>query len=294
MATENDVQVSRQLEATKQKIEQDRRERIARHKQAIAEQLSRVRDEDFAAPGASRLNIFAEGDSWFDYPFLNDVIDCIRNAGRPTPEILSLAHYGDVTTNMLGVENRQRIVDMLTDCDNGDFDALLFSGGGNDLVGDQFCLWVKDYVAGIDPSNGVQRERLANILGVVESAYIDLFQIRDRLASECVVFVHAYDFAQPTGKGVCSVGPWLKPSLDYRQWTGYAQAAAVVKEVLLEFHSLLLRLEQSHRNVVYVRTQGTLNANMDWGNELHPNEQGFQKIGGVFLAALRHRFPGRI
>jgi hypothetical protein len=70
-------------------------------------------------------------------------------------------------------------------------------------------------------------------------------------------------------------------------------AAAVVKEVLLAFDPLLTRLEQQQRNVVYVRTQGTLSP-ADWANELHPTEQGFSKIADVFLHSLRARFPGRI
>jgi hypothetical protein len=43
---------------------------------------------------------------------------------------------------------------------NGKFDAILFSGGGNDLVGDQFRLWLNDADA---PRNGgakVKRGRL--------------------------------------------------------------------------------------------------------------------------------------
>lgn len=118
---------------------------------------------------------------------------------------------------MLGTENRKRITDALADKENGTFDALLFSGGENDLVGEQFCLWIKDHSPSAVPRDAIQRNRLEAILRVVESAYVDLFQIRDTLAPNCVVFIHAYDFAQPSGKGVCNVGPWLKTSLDYRQ-----------------------------------------------------------------------------
>ncbi len=32
----------------------------------------------------------------------------------------------------------------------------------------------------------------------------------------------------------------------------------------------------------------------DWANELHPTEQGFNKIAALFLQALRKKFPGRI
>jgi len=32
----------------------------------------------------------------------------------------------------------------------------------------------------------------------------------------------------------------------------------------------------------------------NWANELHPTEQGFNKIAALFLQALRKKFPGRI
>jgi hypothetical protein len=32
----------------------------------------------------------------------------------------------------------------------------------------------------------------------------------------------------------------------------------------------------------------------DWANELHPYPQGFQKLAGKFVDALRSKFPGRI
>ena len=100
--------------------------------------------------------------------------------------------------------------------------------------------------------------------------------------------------AQPNGKGVCGIGPWLKPSLDFRGWNKPAQAAQIVKEVLQEFDKVLTQFEHDHNDVVYVRTQGTLSPNSDWTNELHPNKKGFAKIAGVFLEALKAKFQGRI
>lgn len=281
------------VEALQTQIEQERQTRIAEHQRAVAE---RGLSKGILALGVGRgpLNIFAEGDSWFDYPLSRDTIGWLRADGSPHPEILSLAHHGDAATEMLGVTQRQRIIDNLRNEANGAFDALLFSGGGNDIAGDQFCLWLTQFVAGGDPGAAVNRQRLANMIGVIHAAYVDLIEIRNAINPDCLIFFHSYDFAQPTGRGVCGLGPWLKPSLDIRGWTNFSKAAQIVKEVLLSFDQLLAYLEQQHKNIVYVRTQGTLSANSDWANELHPTEQGFRKMAGIFLGALRKRFPGRI
>jgi hypothetical protein len=281
------------IQARQASIATERQTRIAAHKLNVTARGLRQQDLTARVAGTP-LNMFAEGDSWFDYPLSRDTIGWVRSDGTPEPEILSLAHYGDIASQMLGVAQRQRIIENLQDPDNGAFDALLFSGGGNDIAGDQFVLWITQYVAGANPAYAVDAQRLADILGVVKAAYIDLIEIRDSVAPNCVIFVHAYDFAQPSGQGVCGLGPWLKPSLDFRGWTDPVSAAAIVKDVLLSLDKLLVQLEQQYHNVVYVRTQGTLTPATDWANELHPTEPGFNKIAQVFLRALRTRFPGRI
>jgi hypothetical protein len=281
------------IQAQQTRVAVERQSRIAEHKLKVTARGLHQRDLE-ARAAAAPLNMFAEGDSWFDYPLSSDTLGWLRSDGAPEPEILSLAHYGDQASQMLGVSQRKRIIENLQDPDNGVFDALLFSGGGNDLAGDQFVLWVTQYVAGADPAYAVDAQRLADILGVVKAAYIDLIEVRDSIAPNCVIFLHAYDFAQPTGIGVCGLGPWLKPSLDFRGWTDPTKAAAIVKVVLLSLDKLLVQLEQQYKNVVYVRTQGTLTPATDWANELHPTEPGFNKIAQVFLRALRTRFPGRI
>ncbi len=280
---------------TRQQIEQERAQRIAQHKQAISAHKLAA-----AAPGApTPLNLFADGDSWFDYPLPvlspNDTISSIGKHGAPHPFLLNLAHYGDEARDDLGVQQRQRIIANLTDPDNGTFDAILFSGGGNDTVGNPFCLWINDYAPGMTPSQGINVPRLGDVLGVVRSAYDDLISIRDQHAPQCPVFIHAYDFAIPNGVGVCdnTIGPWLKPSLDFRGWTDLNAATQVVKEFLLQFRNSLVQIAAAHNNVVYVETQGTLAAN-EWANELHPTPGGFDKIAAKFLAAIRQKFPGRI
>lgn len=137
--------------------------------------------------------------------------------------------------------------------------------------------------------------RLGAALGIVRSAYEDLISIRDQFAPQCPLFIHTYDFAIPDGRGVCddTIGPWLKPSLDYRGWKDPARAGQVVKEFLLQFKATLLQIAAAHKNVICVETQGTLGPN-DWCNELHPSPGGFDKIAAKFLAALKAVFPKRI
>lgn len=285
-----------------------RAERVRRHQEAVKKIFPSGSVPGVSLPPASvaqPLNIFADGDSWFDYPLPtpltpSDVIAQIKMLGDPSPLILNLAHHGDTATAVLGIAQRKRMIEKLSDPNNGKFDAILMSAGGNDIAGEQFCLWLNKYQNGFSPADGLDMARLRHILGVVESAFIDLIDIRDSLPmygadDKPVIFMHGYDFPWPDGSNVCGVGPWLQPSLQYRKWTDIPTGAQIVKQVLLELDKLLSSLEQRFPKVVYVKTQGTLGyGNAQWANELHPNPNGFKQIAAKFVVALRNVFPGKI
>ena len=290
------------LQAFRQQVDATLQQRIATHKAAVA-----TRGLMAMSPATRPLILLADGNSWFDYPLSDDlpipsdIIVQLQNVMAPVPTILDLAHYGDATTELLGVTKRNRLRDALQDPDYGAFDAILFSGGGNDLVGDQFRLWLRDAAAaGNDPTAALNQAALSDILGIVQTAYEDLIALRNDVARGTPIFVHAYDFAQPSGKGVCSLGPWLFPSLQSRGWmqttspADQAIGATIIKLILTEFYKLLraFALDPTN-NVVLVETQGVLDPATDWANELHPKPPGFAAMAARFVAALATRFPGR-
>ncbi len=252
------------------------------------------------AAGTGRLNLLAEGDSWFDYPLTGSnpllpsgVVAQLPAVLAPDPVVLSLAHYGDTTTEMLGVDQRRRLIAALIDPAHGTFDALLFSGGGNDIAGAQFRLWLHDANAG---GGAVNLVALDHVLGVIMAAYEDLVALRDQHRATLPIFLHAYDFALPTGTGVCGIGPWLRPSLEDRGWMAHgdtpARGAPIVRDMLSRFRDRLAAFANSQRHVVLVETQGLLDAD-EWANELHPTPAGFRKVAEAFAAALIAHFPGR-
>ena len=239
------------------------------------------------------LRILAEGDSWFRYPLDGGgVIHRLQKAiGIP---ILNLATPGDEVRYMLGVKERKDLESVLhkAKTKGEPFDVLLFSGGGNDIVGDAMCLWVKTWDPAHTPAEHLDTVRFGKILGVVHSAYEDFFATVKDVSPSTRVLVHEYDFALPTGKRVCFHGPWLKPSLDFRRFPALAQRAALVKEMLLQFKALITQLA-ARPNVTLIPTQGTLTASQ-WANELHPTPAGFDAITLKFRTALKAAFPGRI
>ncbi len=316
------IQRQTSFEALKLQIRQDKAERIVafRAKRNSALRMSSLQATsaqnspealaatpglpsrtDASAASTGPIYLLAQGDSWFDYPLpvpkfdQSDVIAHLKSLPNSPPNILSLAHHGETTEDMLGVSKLDELIENLKAPENGGFDGILFSGGGNDLAGNQFRLWVQEASqVNSNPTQALYQPRVDAIMGVVKAGYDDLIQARDTFAPGIPIFAHGYDFAIPTGIGVCGVGPWLKPSLDDRNWSNLSQGQSIVKEILIQFMNLLTAYQaNSTNNFILVPTQGAL-LSTDWANELHPTPDGFAKIAARFTASLQDAFPGRV
>jgi hypothetical protein len=247
------------------------------------------------------LRILPEGDSWFEYPLPITHGDGVIYQLEQLLgyEVANMARHGLEVEQMMGLAIRQDIIARLTD-DRVRFDALLFSGGGNDIVGDQFCIWLKDFPPVPPPEQMLDTNAVNSDLAILEAEYRELLNIRNQYSPDTVVFTHAYDFSPIIGKGVCGVGPWLKPSLNYAyEHLGVANPDpadefVVVKTVLRMFGTMLNRIaaDPTVDKFVVVPTQGTLIPDAsDWQNEIYPSSAGFIKIAKKFQAALANVFP---
>lgn len=296
----------------RRRLEVERRKEKRRRTQEYAATLRLLKTRGVKAPaGAARargaaaagviaapLQVFAEGDSWFDYPkpfFGGGVIPRLENLiGVP---ILNLAKAGDEVRFMLGVDERRELITQLTNgCPaGGPWDALLFSGGGNDIVDDPMCLWVRDYDPAVPPANLIHQPRFDTALALVRAGYEDLIAVRDAVSPATHLVFHCYDFALPDGRGICNMGPWLKPTFDLRGFPSQATRFAVVKAMLQQFALMLQTLAAGHAGVSVINGQGLLAPQTaSWDNELHPEGAGFAKHAALFRQTLKAVFPGRV
>jgi len=281
------------------------------------------------AGAPAQLVMLAHGDSWFDYPLngndisldgstdivqqldpdsTNDenILSARTGAPQPPPPIIhNVSHWGYATTDEMSRAGQQDLRNALDNYWNPTGqkpDAILFSGGGNDIVGDQFAIYL-DYAPPTPVvGQGLNMDRFEGALARVEASYDCLFAFRDKyIGHDVPIFAHAYDFAIPNGTYIdleCArMGPWLKPSLTdcgYKYEEVPQVCRAIVKTALQEFRKRLKTLEGTTNNFYMVETQGTLTNDSLWGNELHPTGDGFAMMADKFRDALRVHFPGRI
>jgi hypothetical protein len=269
-----------------------------------------IRSAAGAPPPSAPLMVLAHGDSWFDYPldgncpslFCTDLTVQLQSMGNVNPHILNLSQWGDATTAEMSLPKQQRMITALQESANwidGKPDAILFSGGGDDIAGNQFCNFLDYAGAG---GTGLDETRFKGALDMIEASYRDLFAFRDRYATDVPIFGHCYDFPIPNGRGALpTVGPWLQPSLLFCGYSSIPHGMAILRQALTEFKGLLAKLASEadatgklKNNFILIDTQGTLDPAADWANELHPYPNGFRKLAERFVSALRSHFPHRI
>jgi hypothetical protein len=255
------------------------------------------------------LDFLAIGDSWFEYPLYDNgplleetgvvAQSQLGSMGNPPPVILNQALHGQATTAILSWENQEKLITLLDDKNQwlnqttGLPDAILMSGGGDDLVGDQLAIYL-DYGGG-----GLNSARFQGALDSVKASYMDLFAFRDVFARGVPVVGHCYDYAIPNGVvPVCVPTAWLQPSLEFAGYN-YAEGLAIVQKMIDLFHDMLASLASiASNNFKLIDTRNTVTRDSTsptgWANEIHPKFGGFSAVANKFLVELRAQFPNRI
>jgi hypothetical protein len=246
--------------------------------------------------------LVAEGDSWFDYPPGFDVLDQLEDFGY---KVHSVASAGATVEQMVyGPDNDQKMADFfkrdpsqlaetLRHIREEEPAAVLFSGGGNDIAGNELLPLLNHKNAGGDPLRMEMVNGLFNVtlkqgyrtfLGMVKEE-------AKRQGRTIPVIGHGYDYAIPDGRGVINVlgfhflGPWLAPSLNKK---GYNEAEGfpIICRLIDAQNNMIQSLRAEFSFFHPVELRGTLTKRSEWVNELHPTNAGFKKVAHKFWTKL--------
>lgn len=239
--------------------------------------------EDKAVPGT----LIAEGDSWFDYLPGTDLIDCLRNYHDYA--IDNYAKAGDTLENMIygtGINKRFERVSPTIDKVLRRLGELkpkvfLFSGGGNDVAGEEFESYLNHKSSGLP----VVREQFVNnmINNVFRKYFEDLIDKVAVVSPQTHIVVHGYGRTAPTGEGVdvfffTFAGPWLKPALAKKGIFDFAEQRNAVFTLIDKYNEMLRELAHHRRNFHYVDLRDMLDPDRDWANELHLHNSAFARV----------------
>ena len=224
-------------------------------------------------PGAAR--IVSEGDSWFQHPLIEDVIDHLYDHYN----IRSLGAAGDTLIN---IENKREYREAIQKENPA---AFLLSGLGNDIMAD-FEKRLHPYF----PDNGIGPRRLLRHEPDRESyssqlkAGLDRYEAIARdLGSRhpgLAVIVHGYDYVNP-GEGKSD--RWLQEPMDHHG-IPRSEQAAIIRVIIDDLDRELKKLASRNRHVHHARCLNA--ATHPWYDEIHPTDPGFAKVAACIRAKI--------
>ena len=246
------------------------------------------------------LDFLALGDSWFEYPLdgntlsLNTaIVPQLVQIGSPSPLVLNYALHGQATTAVLSYENQERIVGAVLDDSqwvNGKPDAILVSMGGDDIVGDQFAIYL-DYLG-----SGLDTARFQAALDFVAASYKICSRCGTGLRPTCRSSATATTTRSRRRRDLLR-GPWLQPSLEYRGYN-LAQGLGIVAKMIDGFAAMVQGLAADKSNKFFlVDTRNTLQrvSGAPWAGRTNsiPIRPGYGAGGEVSLRSARVFPEGR-
>jgi lysophospholipase L1-like esterase len=243
-------------------------------------------------PGPASGVLLAEGDSWFDYPG-KDILQLLED--RYLFDVVSVANKGDRVEDMAHSPNQYeelaRQLEKLLRAGKVPR-AILLSGGGNDIAGDEFAILLNHAASGLAPLN---EDVVRGVIDVrLRAAYASIIGGVTRIVTEYLgktlpIVTHGYDYAVPDGRGFMGgfwflPGPWLEPGFRLKGHANLNANKAVVVSLIDSFNRMLndVSSDPAFKHVHYVNLRDTLRRDAgykhDWANELHPTPSGFALV----------------
>jgi hypothetical protein len=275
------------------------------HGRELATKVIKARDAKrkggLEAKGPSNGLLIAEGDSWFDYPFF-DTLERLED--KFNFEIESVAHKGDTVEAMAYDASQSATLGRLFDKlsrQSSQPRAILLSGGGNDIAGDEFAIMLNHASSGLPPLNdqvaaGIIDVRLKFAMLSVISGVTALS--RHYFGRVVPIVIHGYGHPVPDGRGYLGgawilPGPWLKPGFTQKGYPDLGTNAGLVADLLDRFNAMLQTIPGTPGlgHVTYIDLRRVLNSDLasykkSWNDELHPTKPGFEAVAAEFARVV--------
>ena len=250
--------------------------------------------------------LVSEGDSWFQFPILlDDVIDQLFRDFN----VWSVDAAGDTLQNM--VLDQPEYMDALG-AQAGNVRAFLFSGAGNDFLGEDssgrsvLTQILKSFKAGKPAEWYIETDAFARKLSFIEDCYRKVLSTVEAKYPALPVICHGYDYAIPGGSPgdprhpiYAAQDKWLgRPMREDLGITDHALQRSIVKLLIDKLNGSLAALcggnrpGGSFRNAWHVDARGTLSTLASWADELHPTDRGFAQVADKYRSVLARAIPG--
>jgi len=239
------------------------------------------------------LTIVAEGDSWFDYPFKKDILDYLIKKGYA---IKKFSQAGDTLENMIyGSKynmNGNKVIHLgqlslqetLTAVRKHKPKFVLFSGGGNDIVGSEILNYLNHKYS--RPNSLVNKKIFKVKLERMQAAIEFFIKSIKRTNPESHIIMDGYDYAKVNGKGYVLVfkwtGPWILPSMGKKAIVLKDDQKEIVRYLVDKFNEMLMKLDEKYSYFHHIDLRGKFPNEREWDNEIHLKSKGYKKVANLY------------
>ncbi|MCL3882683.1 GDSL-type esterase/lipase family protein [Marivita sp. GX14005] len=226
------------------------------------------------AGGWNGLKLVSEGDSWFQFPFLlTDVIDHLSEEHA----ILSLGAAGDTLDDLIAQD--EVVAAVMAEAP----DAVLLSGGGNDLVGGgNLAAIVRPFDPALDAAGHIT-PALTAVLSAVIGHVRSIATAVSAAAPTTPVLIHTYDHAIPDN------GKWLGRPLASQGIVDRGLQREIVRILIDRWAEALAALAREPGlagTLHVVDCRGTVPEG-GWHDELHPESGPYGTVAAKFQSVIQ-------
>jgi len=236
--------------------------------------------------------VISEGDSWFSFSDVIGQLDDPGDTGDPERQrawaLLRLEKAGDEILTVLSGGPRSKLRSYFS---RWPLDALLFSAGGNDIIGPDLPPLLAPFVAGMTAADVIRAPRFERRLRQIEDCYVELLEMLSDVGQPARVFANSYDYVRASGDkagflGIAVAGPWIRPAFEEKGIPA-ALHEPVIRLLIDSFAAMLDGVAASPvaaGRLVRAETREVVGSR--WKDEIHPNRLGAIRVAKAFEDAL--------
>lgn len=265
-------------------------------------------EQDQVDTASFAWRMLAEGDSWFSFGsfFGNSLLDALEFDQRTL--IIQTAMPGDTLSRMADWWKDLNFNNLLAGAVATPFDAILISGGGNDLInalstqtpGGGVLRLFNPNEPPMSAEDCIDEEAWAKFEKYLHANFREISKRAkgSRANSGTPVFVHTYDFATPRESGFgLGRGPWLcrafqAHNIPEMRWV------PLMDVLSSRLQALITGLD--FPNVHVIDTLGTLQRadpsdegeTAHWLNEIHPSREGYRELAKAWKKSVESVLGG--
>ncbi|PCH98345.1 MAG: hypothetical protein COB84_02295 [Rhodobacteraceae bacterium] len=217
--------------------------------------------------------IVVQGDSWVSFPFV------IQDLGRQLAQHFPTFCIGCPGDDVSDMGQPEKLDELLWSLDYTQADILILSGGGNEMIGDDFpkVLENTDAASGINQAqlNRKKTEVITGFRHIIDAALAHNPRLK--------IFIHSYDKPHPQ-KGEAWLGQVLEDAqVCPTKWQ------PICAEIIDQFDQSLLDLSAEYGGQLQrVDLRGiSQNSVPTWHDEIHLSSDGYRQAAQAFRRSIQ-------